>query len=489
MPLCVRRCRTARPSGSVRPAFDAASPPVALAAMTEANRSALLDRVAAAPWRFAANAVIAPSAAPCLDSDALAPRPVLLRMFLVRDRGEWRAMPGGLGCVLPEGAQTWPSAGPVLAKDVWVLAENPAAIEGPRATRAAPLAIRRTAGSLPSRVADNFFWLGRYLERLEGAARLLLIAIGRISRPAPTPHEMAELEVLIDCLAQAGLLNAEAIVGLGPAGLGQALLRAAASWGAVHALVGHVSRVTGLLRDQVTAEMHTVTARGLREVEEAVGRDRPPPRPPGNGCDDRGDVTRIGVLGDAVGTGRGEHGARRRQAVPGPGPANRASRGGGRSACLCTGVPRRRAAAGAGRARAASGAGTVRLLDHLSQPLSHSATAGAGAGPDAGRRRQPARPGVSACRHPLAAERDRRRRGQPARLGCRAAGRTAGHGPHGRRSRRSVGCRAVPAGPPALAARCGGRTVGPRVPPLFHPAADRTHRRHRRAARPMRGAA
>ena len=28
-------------------------------------------------------------------------------------------------------AQTWPSAGQVLAKDVWVLAENPAAIEGP----------------------------------------------------------------------------------------------------------------------------------------------------------------------------------------------------------------------------------------------------------------------------------------------------------------------------------------------------------------------
>ena len=259
----------------IRPAFDAALPPVALAAMAEANRAALLDRVAGAPWRYAANTIVTPSAAPCLDSDALAPRPVLIRLFLVRDRGIWRAMPGGLGCVLPDGAQAWPSAGPVLAKDVWVLAENPAAIEGPRAHQAAPLAIRRTAGNLPSRVADNFFWLGRYLERLEGSARLLLIAIGRISRPAPTPHEMAELQVLTDCLTQAGLLNAEAIVGLGPAGTGQALLRAAAGWGAIHALVGQVSRVTGLLRDQVTAEMHVVTARGLREVEDAIGRIEP----------------------------------------------------------------------------------------------------------------------------------------------------------------------------------------------------------------------
>jgi uncharacterized alpha-E superfamily protein len=198
-------------------------------------------------------------------------------MFLVRDRTGWRAMPGGLGCVMQDDAQAWPSAGPVLAKDVWVLAENPAAIERPSFHRTpAPLPIRRTAGDMPSRVADNFFWLGRYLERLEGAARLLLIAIGRASRPAPTPHEMAELEVLADCLTQAGLLNAEAIAGLGTAGLGtaglgHALLRAAGSWGAIHAMLGQVSRMTGLLRDQVTGEMHAVTSRGLREAEEALG--------------------------------------------------------------------------------------------------------------------------------------------------------------------------------------------------------------------------
>jgi uncharacterized circularly permuted ATP-grasp superfamily protein/uncharacterized alpha-E superfamily protein len=255
----------------LRPAFDGALPPATLAAMPETNRQAMLDRVAAAPWRFAANAVLAPSVAPCLGDDALVPRPVLIRLFLVRDRTGWRAMPGGLGCVLPDGAQAWPSAGPVLAKDVWVLAENPAALEGPNPTRTPALTIRRTAGDMPSRVADNFFWLGRYLERLEGAARLLQIAIGRVSRPAPTPHETAELEVLVDCLTQAGLLNAEAVAGLGSAGLAQALLRAAGTWGAIHAMLGRVSHMTGLLRDRVTGEMHAVTARGLREVEDALG--------------------------------------------------------------------------------------------------------------------------------------------------------------------------------------------------------------------------
>jgi uncharacterized circularly permuted ATP-grasp superfamily protein/uncharacterized alpha-E superfamily protein len=228
--------------------------------------------VADAPWRFAASAILAPSVAPCLGSDRLVPRPVLVRMFLVRDRTGWRAMPGGLGCVLQDEAQDWPGSGQVLAKDVWILAENPAAITGPPSSKTPPLAIRRPAGDMPSRVADDFFWLGRYLERLEGAARLLLITIARVSRPAPTPHEMAELEVLVACLTQAGLLNAEAISGLGVPRLGQALLRAAGGWGAIHAMLGRVSRMTGLLRDQVTGEMHAVTARGLREVEDALGR-------------------------------------------------------------------------------------------------------------------------------------------------------------------------------------------------------------------------
>jgi uncharacterized circularly permuted ATP-grasp superfamily protein/uncharacterized alpha-E superfamily protein len=254
----------------LRPALDAGVPPVALAALAEDKRRAWFERVQAAPWRFAASAALSPSVAPCLDGEGLAPRPLLIRLFLVRDRLGWRAMQGGLGCVLADDAQAWPVTGPLIAKDIWVLAQDPAALDGPAADRTPPLAIRRTAGDMPSRVADNFFWLGRYLERLEGAARLLRIAIGRVVQPAPTPHEIAELDVLIACLSQAGLLNAEAIAGLGPAGLGPALLRVAGSWGSIHALLGRVSRMTGLLRDQVTGEMQTVTARGLREVEDAV---------------------------------------------------------------------------------------------------------------------------------------------------------------------------------------------------------------------------
>jgi uncharacterized circularly permuted ATP-grasp superfamily protein/uncharacterized alpha-E superfamily protein len=259
----------------VRPALDGEAPPLAPGTLPAKARQGLLTRIAAAPGKYVARAPVAASAAPCLDGGQLVPRPLVIRLFLAYADGAWRAMQGGLGCALPDGAAAWPVAAPGLAKDVWVLAQDPLDITGPPARRTPALAIRRTAGDLPSRAADNFFWLGRYLERLEGAARLLRAGLTRLARPSPAPHEMAELQVLTACLTQAGVLNAETVSGLRHPGLSEALLRAAAPWGAVHAMIGRVSRMTGLLRDRVTGEMHAVMARGLRELEDALEQIHP----------------------------------------------------------------------------------------------------------------------------------------------------------------------------------------------------------------------
>jgi uncharacterized alpha-E superfamily protein len=188
---------------------------------------------------------------------------VTIRMFLVSDGVNWHVMPGGVGSVVASDHRA-------STKDVWVLSEEGTALRGATVQKVARLEIRRTSGDLPSRVADNFFWLGRYLERLEGAARLLLVSLARVSRPALTKHELTELEVLAACLENAGLLNAETSGGLGPTALGQELRRAATSWGSIHALLGRVSRAMGLLRDRVTGEMQSVTARGFQDVEEAL---------------------------------------------------------------------------------------------------------------------------------------------------------------------------------------------------------------------------
>ena len=41
--------------------------------------------------------------------------------------------------------------------------------------------LRRTGNNLPSRLADNFFWLGRYSERADATARLLRSALQRFN--------------------------------------------------------------------------------------------------------------------------------------------------------------------------------------------------------------------------------------------------------------------------------------------------------------------
>ena len=59
--------------------------------------------------------------------------------------------------------------------------------------------IRIMPGSLPSRAADNLFWLGRYIERAEGALRILRAWHGRFAETADT--EMPLLTDVTDYLA------------------------------------------------------------------------------------------------------------------------------------------------------------------------------------------------------------------------------------------------------------------------------------------------
>ena len=263
----------------VRPAFDANAPPATFATLPPQARAGLLARIAAAPGKYVARTPITPSAAPCLDNGQLVPKSLLVRVFLAYADGAWHAMQGGLGCAMPDGAAAWPVAAPGVAKDVWVLAEDPLDITGPPAHRVAALTIRRTAGDLPSRAADNFFWLGRYLERLEESARLQRAMITRILRPSPTPRELSELQLLAECLAAVGMMQAEDASMVGTGLMATAVLRAFRSNGRMRNLLARVARQVDQMRDRLTGEMHAVLTRSLRDLGEAM-RALPPDSDP-----------------------------------------------------------------------------------------------------------------------------------------------------------------------------------------------------------------
>ena len=247
----------------LRPATDGAAAAQALMDLPPAERSAMLARVAAEPWAWAATRALPPSTVPCVTAEGLQPRPVVLRVFLVRGGGRWQALPGGLARVLDPAqalAGSLPAGG--VAKDVWVLAEDGGDIVGPAAATVTRLAIRRPAGDLPSRAADNLFWLGRMVERLERAARLGRAALSRLARGTfVLPRESVELGVLLRCLVEAGVLAPDqAAVPM----IGEALLAAAQEGGALPALFAEVARLTDSVRDRLTGDMYATFTQALR---------------------------------------------------------------------------------------------------------------------------------------------------------------------------------------------------------------------------------
>lgn len=263
----------------IRPAMDGSAHAVAPASLLPADRVALMQRIEARPWEWAASAAIPPSVTPSLDEQGhLAPRPVVVRLFLVQDDGVWRAMQGGLARVMEDQASyagRLPRGG--LSKDVWVLNEDRGDILGPPRLATPVLQIRRASGDLPSRVADNLFWLGRYIERLERSARLIRATVARLARGAALlPREVIELQSLARCLAEAGCVSSEATNSIGTSTmLAEQMLASVREGGVISDRFNAVGRLTESVRDRLTGDMYATFTHALRVARadcSAVGR-------------------------------------------------------------------------------------------------------------------------------------------------------------------------------------------------------------------------
>jgi len=113
------------------------------------------------------------STTPAYVDGRLAPRPMTLRVFLARTSNGWQVMPGGyarIGRTEDAAAVAMQRGG--SAADVWVVSDAPVQPLSMLPTSEAPYQ-RSEVGVLPARAGDNLYWLGRYVERAEGAIRLL----------------------------------------------------------------------------------------------------------------------------------------------------------------------------------------------------------------------------------------------------------------------------------------------------------------------------
>jgi uncharacterized circularly permuted ATP-grasp superfamily protein/uncharacterized alpha-E superfamily protein len=135
------------------------------------------------PDLFVAQERIELSTAPAWSKNSLAAQPVSLRVFLVADgNGSYRVMPGGLARVAPDRDGKFISmqrGG--SSKDTWIPSATPVEEITLLHGTSQNVELRRTGNNLPSRLADNFFWLGRYSERADATSRLLRSALLRFN--------------------------------------------------------------------------------------------------------------------------------------------------------------------------------------------------------------------------------------------------------------------------------------------------------------------
>lgn len=113
------------------------------------------------------------STTPVWDQGRLTPRPFVLRVFAAATPDGWTIMPGGFCRIADQPDARAVSMGDgARAADVWVVSDK-AVSTATLLPTVDTVRIRRIAGWVPSRAADNLFWLGRYLERAEATLRLV----------------------------------------------------------------------------------------------------------------------------------------------------------------------------------------------------------------------------------------------------------------------------------------------------------------------------
>ena len=170
-------------------------------ALSSEARDDLRRQIEADPETFVGQPAALEGTAATLVDGQLRPQAVLTRFFATRQGRDFEVMTGGFTRV------AGPRGGPLalgselrgLCKDTWVLADETERhlIRWPRAV---PEVGPGAPEQLPSRVADNLYWVGRYAERAEGLARMARAVLrhAREVRDYGDPADAVALGRLID---------------------------------------------------------------------------------------------------------------------------------------------------------------------------------------------------------------------------------------------------------------------------------------------------
>lgn len=226
--------------------------------MPPAQRAALIADFDRRPQDYVGREVVRLSTMPVVTESGLEGRPFTLRVFAARGPdGSWHVLPGGFAKI----GEHADERAAVMGEGSW---SADVMIHGPEAVAPVTLLasddttqLRRNPGTLPSRVADNLFWLGRYLERGEALLGLVRSLLGHsISADTGAALSIETVQRLVTMLGQAGAAALPATLKRGDlTRFAAAAMDGTDGWNSVRAVNRQARGIGAVSRDRLSADM------------------------------------------------------------------------------------------------------------------------------------------------------------------------------------------------------------------------------------------
>jgi len=195
----------------LRPAYETtarpghATPGSNLAGLDTPAREKLLKDVRLNGARYVAETHVGFATAPSWSAGELLAKPYALRVFVAATEDGYTVMPGGLALTINSGVAVSLSDSRADSRDVWIGSDAP---QGPHYSRwrisEEESQVQRLGKRLPSRIADNLFWLGRYVERADWTMRVMRNALSRGDEDLRPIRRGAAAESAIDTILSKG---------------------------------------------------------------------------------------------------------------------------------------------------------------------------------------------------------------------------------------------------------------------------------------------
>ena len=172
--------------------------------LSEAQLNAWRERILADPHLFVGQELSSLATAPAFLTDRIEQRPCVISTYLTAHEQSYVAMPGALTRINENEGRLLVSKSGGYSKDTWVLTREPDKQVNLWREVQPNQYIEPSMGSLPSRAAENLFWVGRYAERSDATARLLRSILMKYREVSEfrDPDDRRSMEHLLRALTQ-----------------------------------------------------------------------------------------------------------------------------------------------------------------------------------------------------------------------------------------------------------------------------------------------